>query len=127
MRIALVYEFPPFDTGLFEGARFLMAGGNAELLVRVAGHDDIVLNFACIRWHQFTALYNCTAEQVQTAYFKLVDLAQSHLLTKYIAEDRANAKAYKELHHFRVFLDGHGCHEVFAESASGSQRSPTDA
>ena len=37
---------------------------------------------------------------------------------KYIMADKAASKAYKELHHFRVFLDEHGCHELFAESFS---------
>jgi hypothetical protein len=118
MRIALVYKFPPFDTGLFDSAEFLMSGGNARLLIKVAEHSDIILQFKRVRWHEFTALYNCSAEQVKSAYFKLVRLDESELLTKYIVADRAVAKAYKELHHFRVFLDEHGCHELFAESFS---------
>jgi phosphoribosylformylglycinamidine (FGAM) synthase-like enzyme len=61
-------------------------------------------------------LPNCSAEQVKTAYFKLVRLDESKRLTEYIAADRSPRKAYRELHHFRVFLDEHGCHEIFAES-----------
>lgn len=122
MGIVLVYDFPAFDTGQFEGAAFSMAKGDAELVISVAEHDDIVLRFKRVRWHQFTALYNCTPEQVKSAYFKLVELKDSQSVAKYVSEDRASARAYRELHHFRVFLDEHGCHELFAESASGSQR-----
>jgi hypothetical protein len=115
MRNALVYDFPPFDTGLFDAAEFLMSGGNAQLLIKIAEHSNIILQFKHVRWHEFTALFNCSAEQVE-AYFKLVRLDESERLMKYIAADRAASKAYKELHHFRVFLDEHGCHELFAES-----------
>lgn len=118
MRVALVYDFPPFDTGLFEAAEFLMSGGNAQLIIKVAEHPEIIVQFKRVRWHEFTALYNCSAEQVKSAYFKLVRLDDSERLTAHMAADRAAAKAYKELHHFRVFLDEHGCHELFAESFS---------
>jgi hypothetical protein len=117
-RIALVYDFPPFDTGLFEAVEFLMSGGNARLLINVAEHSDIILQFQRVRCHEFTALYNCSAEQVKSAYFKLVRLDDSVRLMQYMMADRAVSKAYKELHHFRVFLDEHGCHELFAESFS---------
>jgi hypothetical protein len=118
MPAALVYDFPTFDTGLFNAAEFLMSGGDAQLLVKVAEHSDIILQFKRVRWHEFTALHNCSAEQVKTAYFKLVRLDESDRLAKYIMADKAASKAYKELHHFRVFLDEHGCHELFAESFS---------
>jgi hypothetical protein len=95
-----------------------MTDGNAWLLIRVAEHPDIILQFQRVRWHEFTALYNCSAEQVKSAYFKLVRLDDSERLTKYIVADRAASEAYKELHHFRVYLDEHGCHELFAESFS---------
>ena len=120
MRIALVYDFPPFDTGLFEAAEFLMSGGNARLLIKVAEHSEIIVQFKRVRWHEFTALYNCSSEQVESAFFKLVRLDDSERLTTYIAADRAARKAYKELHHFRVFLHEHGCHELFAESFSAA-------
>jgi hypothetical protein len=126
MGIALVYDFPPFDTGRFEGAAFSMANGDAELVVSVAQHEDIVLRFKRVRWHQFTALYNCSAVQVESAYFKLVELKGSDSVAKYMAHDRAGAKAYGELHHFRVFLDEHGCHELFVESANAAQRPKND-
>jgi len=121
MKTALVYDFPAFDTGQLEEATFSMAKGDAELVISVAGHGDIVLRFKRARWHQFTALYNCTPEQAKSAYFKLIELKDSQSVAKYVREDSASAKAYRELHHFRVFLDEHGCHELFAESASGHQ------
>jgi hypothetical protein len=127
MGISLVYDFPPFDTGQFEGAAFCMADGDAELVISVAREEDIVLRFKRARWHEFTALYNCSAEQVSSAYFKLVELEGSESVARYIASDRAGAKAYRELHHFRVFLDEHGCHELFAESAHASQKPKSQA
>jgi hypothetical protein len=123
MGIAVVYDFPSFDTGLFEGAAFSIANGDAQLVVHVAEHDDVVLSFKRVRWHEYTALYNCTTEQATSAYFKLVELEASLDVARYIAADRAARKAYRELHHYRVFLDEHGCHELFAESAHADQRS----
>jgi hypothetical protein len=123
MRVEMIYDFPPFVSGLFDAAEFLMSGGNARLLIKVAEHSDIILQFKRVRWHEFTALYNCSAEQAKTAYFKLVRLDESERLTQYILADRAVSKAYKELHHFRVFLDEHGCHELFAESSSAVPKS----
>jgi hypothetical protein len=115
---APVYDFPPFDTGLFAGAEFLLSGGNARLLIKVEEHSDIVLHFNRVRWHEFTATYNCSVEQVKSAYFKLVRLDDSERVKTFIMTDRATSKAYTKLHHFRVFLEGHGCHELFAESYS---------
>lgn len=37
-------------------------------------------------------------------------------LLAFVAADTASAKAYSELHHYRIFLDETGCHEVFAQS-----------
>lgn len=119
---ALIFDFPPFDTGLFEGAGFSMANGDAELVATVTGRDDVVLTFGRVRWHEFTALYNCTSDQVNSAYFKLVELKGSASVAKFVADDRSGRKAYRELRHFRVFLDEHGCHELFAESATGTAR-----
>jgi hypothetical protein len=42
MNFAVVYDFPPFDTGLFDDAEFAISGGNARLLIRVAEHSNIV-------------------------------------------------------------------------------------
>ena len=95
MRIALVYDFPPFETGLFDAAEFLYGARNARLLIKVAEHSNIIVQFKRVRWHEFTALYNCSAEQVKSAYFKLVRLDESERLTKYIAADRAASKAYR--------------------------------
>jgi len=115
--ISVVSEFPPFDTGQFEGAEFRMSQGDAELVVHVTGEPDVVVTFKRIRWHEYTALYNCSSDQVSGSYFKLTEVESSRALAAYMAADKASAKAYSELHHFRVFLDEHGCHEVFAQSA----------
>jgi len=120
--VATVAEFPRFDTGQFEGAEFLMARGNAELVTHVAGEDDVVVSFARVRWHEFTAVYNCSAEQLEGAYFSVAEVVGSGRLARYAREDKASAKAYRTLRHFRVFLDEHGCHEVFAESAALGRR-----
>jgi hypothetical protein len=120
--INTIAEFPSFDTGQFEGAEFHMSEGDAHLVAHMAGADDVVVTFRRIRWHEFTALYNCSSEQVQGAYFRLAEVVLSPTLASYIAADKASAKAYKELHHFRVFLDEHGCHEVYSQSADISVR-----
>lgn len=121
MRITPIYDFPRFDTGLFDGASFEMSGGDASLVVKVCQRDDIILGFRRVRWHEFTALYNCSPSQVE-AYFRLVELSDSEAVARYVSADSAGKKAYKSLHHYRVFLDDHGCHELFAESAHGPER-----
>jgi hypothetical protein len=55
---------------------------------------------------------------VKSAYFQLVEVIESRALFSFIDNDRAPRRAYKELHHFRIFLDETGCYELFAESAS---------
>jgi hypothetical protein len=61
-------------------------------------------------------LYNCSAEQINGAYFKLVEVPDSARLAEYVRNDKAPRKAYSELHHYRIFLAETGCHEVFAQS-----------
>lgn len=39
------------------------------------------------------------------------------LPVKMLGSDKSPLKAYKELHHYCIFLDETGCHEFFAESA----------
>ena len=123
MQVATVAGFPSFDTGQFEGAEFHMSRGDAQLGVHVAGEDDVAVSFKRVRWHEFTALYNCSPEQVSGSYFKLTEVESSPSLARYLAADKASAKAYKELHHYRVFLNEHGCHEVFAQFAGIDARS----
>lgn len=111
-RIAL----PPFDTGQYEDSEFLMFGGDALLSIHVQGLLPLKIAFFRVRWHQFTALYNCTPEQIEGTYFALAEIAPSPSLDAFVANDRAASKAYRELHHYRIFLDETGCHEVYAES-----------
>lgn len=109
------FDLPPFDTGRYEDSEFLMSAGNGLLTIRVDGMPPIKLSFERVRWHEFTALYNCSPEQVESAYFKVVEILHSHSLARYVANDRASRKAYRELHHYRIFLDETGCHELYAE------------
>lgn len=119
MHTALVYELPPFDTGQYEGCEFRMREGAASLHIHVAELGTLTVGFSRVRWHQFTVLPNCTAEMVSAAYFRLVEVASPELQA-FIAADSSSAKAYSELHHYRIFLDETGCHEVFAQSFSAS-------
>jgi len=119
MRISttFAYELPAFDAGQYEGCEFCMYSGDASLLIQVAELGTISIVFRRVRWHQFTALPNCTPEMVGGAYFRLVELSSS-AVNAFVAADASNARAYSDLHHYRIFLDETGCHEVFAESFS---------
>lgn len=111
----VVISLPEFDTGRYAESEFLMSGGDAVLTIHVEGMAPIKIRFLRVRWHQFTALYNCTAEQIKSAYFAVAEIRQSSSLAAYVANDSASAKAYRELHHYRICLDETGCHEVYAE------------
>jgi hypothetical protein len=113
-----VAELPRFDTGQYTGCEFSISGGDARLTLRFAELPPFEIKFHRARWHQFTALPNCDAESVKSAYFRLVEVMESSALSIFIDGDRAPKRAYKELHHYRIFLDETGCHELFAESAS---------
>jgi hypothetical protein len=113
-----VAELPKFDTGQYESCEFSMSGGNARLAIHFAELPPFEINFHRARWYQFTALPNCEAELIKDAYFRLVEVVDSRVLSSFIDGDRAPKKAYKQLHHYRIFLDETGCHEVFAESTS---------
>jgi hypothetical protein len=113
-----VITLPEFDTGRYEGCDFLMSGGDARLTIRVSGIAPISIQFGRARWHQFTALYNCSAEQMQGCYFVLAELIDSPAVIAYSTNDKAGVKGYRELHHYRIFLDETGCHELFAESCA---------
>jgi hypothetical protein len=117
-----IAELPKFDTGQYEGCEFSIPGGDAKLTIRFAELPPFEINFYRTRWHQFTALPNCDAELVKSAYFRLVEVMESCALSSFIDGDRAPRKAYKELHHYRIFLDETGCHELFAESAYPPER-----
>ena len=111
-----VVSFPKFDTGQYEGSDLLMSEGDAVLTVRIAEMAPFRVSFSRVRWHQFTALGNCSPDQIQGAYFSVVEVEDSPALANYIRNDRASVKAYHELHHYRVFLDETGCHELYAET-----------
>lgn len=118
MQASVVSELPAFDTGQYEDCEFAMSGGGATLTLHVAELPPICFRFSKVRWHQFTALYNCTPEMVSDAYFRLVEYRDSPALKTFISQDRSGAKAYAMLSHYRIFLDETGCHEVFAESVA---------
>lgn len=112
-----IIELPKFNTGQYEGFEFQMSQGDANLTLLISELPTIRIIFSRIRWHEFTALPNCSREMIQTAYFRLVEIIDSVSLKSFIANDRSAAKAYRELHHYRIFLDESGCHELFAQAA----------
>lgn len=118
MRCEQVAELPKFDTGQYEGCEFSLSGGDAKLTIRFTELPPFEINFYRARWHQFTALPNCDAELIKDAYFRLVEVTESRALSSFIDDDRAPRKAYTQLHHYRIFLDETGCHELFAEAAA---------
>ena len=54
---------------------------------------------------------------IEGSYFTLSEVVPSPALDAYVRSDTASSKGYSVLNHYRIFLDGTGCHEVFAESA----------
>jgi hypothetical protein len=96
-----------------------MSAGNAQLLIGVAEQSNIVLKFQRVRWHEFTAVYNCSTDQIQSAYFKLMRLDDSERLAKYVMADGAAPKAYTQLHHFRISLRKRGKEEPTLAGSSG--------
>ena len=113
-------DLPAFDTGEYEGCEFRMLDGGATLSLSIAERVPFIISFSRVRWHEFTALPNCTPDQIRTAYFKLVDLGSTGRLEAFLAADTEANKAYSSLRHFRIFLDETGCHEFLAESAWAS-------
>ncbi len=113
-RVAI--ELPDFDTGQYEGCEFHMSEGDALLSLHIAELPDFKIRFQRVRWHRYTQLYSCNETWVRDAYFRLIEVDQTELLNDFIQSDRSHQKPYAELHHFRIFLDETGCHEVFAEA-----------
>jgi hypothetical protein len=113
-----IVKLPRFDTGQYEDCEFLMSGGGAKLTIRFSELPAFEINFYRARWHQFTPLPNCDAEVIEGAYFRLVEVIQSSALSSFLDGNRAPRKAYKQLRHYRIFLDETGCHDLFAESVS---------
>ena len=103
----------------FEAVSFEIAQGDGVLMLGDPEHPpEPRLKFRRLRWHQFTALYNCGPDMIREAYQRLIEYPDSREVATYISQDRAAVKAYKELHHYRVFIDEHGCHDIYAESVS---------
>ena len=117
MATKTIIELPKFDTGQYEEFEFQMSLGDASLTLLISEIPAVRMKFSRVRWHEFTALPNCSVEMIQTAYFRLVEITDSDSLKSFVKSDRSTAKAYRELHHYRIFLDESGCHEVFAEAA----------
>nr|WP_315467689.1 hypothetical protein [uncultured Undibacterium sp.] len=118
MAATTVIELPEFDTGLYEGYDFLISSGGALLTLKLAEMENFSIRFDRVRWHQFTALPNCTTEMIQDAYFRLVEYKESPNVGMFIRGDKLGGAAYSKLSHYRIFLDETGCHEVYAESAT---------
>lgn len=116
--IKQILETPSVDTGQITDLIFTMKSGSATLTLRFSEHSDFSINFTRVRWHKFTAIYNCSSDMIGRFYHRLCEISDSQELDIYIKSDRASRKAYHSLHHFRIFIDEIGCHEIFAESAS---------
>jgi hypothetical protein len=110
-------ELPPFDTGQYEGSRFVMDRGDAWLTVRLAELPSATIVFRCVKWHQFTALHSCSPESITAAYFRLVEISPSPRVEGILHAERSVPVGYRELHHYMIFLDETGCHEVVSEAA----------
>jgi len=113
----VVINLPQFDTGQYEDCEFRMVRGNATLTLLLAELPLFNIEFRRVRWHRYTQLHNCEIAWIESAYFRLIEVPAKDMLAQFIANDSSTPKSYKELHHYRIFLDETGCHEVFAESA----------
>jgi hypothetical protein len=118
MPATLFMDLPQFDTGQYESCEFVMSGGGATLTLHLANLSSFSIRFNKVRWHQFTALPNCTPEMIRDAYFRIAEYKDSLAVANFIQKDSSPIKAYGELRHYRIFFDETGCHEVFAESAT---------
>jgi hypothetical protein len=112
-----IFELPEFDTGQYEGCELHMVGGSAALVFHVAELTDFEIRFTNVRWQRYTQLYSCESSWIAQAYFRLIEVSPLELLASFLKSDRSTQRAYKELHHFRIFLDETGCYEFFAETA----------
>jgi len=114
-----IIELPQFDTGQYGGCEFSMTKGNALLVLHLSGLPDFRIHFQNVRWHRYTQLYSCDVSMVKDAYFRVIEVSPTEVLESFLGTDRSypSRSAYRKLHHFRIFLDETGCHEVLAESA----------
>ncbi len=114
----MIITLPKFDTGQYEGCDFLMTQSSARLVIKFSEIPNVSINFDRVRWHQFTALPNCSLEMIQGAYSKLIEVNNSLELRQFLDQDRSIRKAYDHLSHYRIFLEDTGCHEIFAQQVS---------
>jgi hypothetical protein len=96
-----------------------MRGGDSVLTIKLSGRPNFSIEFKRTRWHRFTQLHSCKHQWIEQAYFRVVEIDAAEALNQFLAADASSIRAYKKLHHYRIFLDETGCHEVFAESAHG--------
>jgi hypothetical protein len=111
-----ILELPQFDTGQYDGCEFHMVGGDAILKLLLSEHPAFSMQFRRVRWHRYTQLHSCDASWINEAYFRLVEVSPTEAVAAFMKADTSSVKPYPELHHYRIFLDETGCHEVFAES-----------
>ena len=116
MALRTVLNLATFDTGQYDGCEFHMAAGDATLTLLLSELPPFSMQFRRVRWHRYTQLHSCDPSWVQEAYFRLVEVSPTEELTAFVKADTSSVKPYSELHHYRIFLDETGCHEVFAES-----------
>lgn len=119
MLASIVMELQKFDTGQYEGCDFFMSGGDAILTLYFSEMPPLQIQLKKVRWHQFTAFYNCSLDMINDGYFRVVEYANSSAVKQFIKQDRATLKSYARLSHYRIFLDATGCHEVYAEAVIG--------
>ncbi|MYM73821.1 hypothetical protein GTP56_16645 [Duganella sp. FT134W] len=117
-QVKTIFELPEFDTGQYEGSELHMVDGNAALVLHVAELPLLEMRFTNVRWHRYTQLYCCETSWIAHAYFKLIEVSPLEELARFLQSDRSTRRAYKQLHHFRIFLDETGCYEFFAETAA---------
>lgn len=113
----VIFLLPAFDTGQFAGQRFVAEGSEAKLTIHIIEVGDIAIVFKRVRWFEFTPLFSVSITMVKEAYFRLVEIENSGKVAEIQKADGERAP-YKELHHYRIFLDEAGCFDVAAESAS---------
>jgi hypothetical protein len=141
--VSSVWKTRAPSTAFLEGERFeKLADGNCVLSFEYEGENDEIVRgrllFDGVEAFRFTCLNACTAEMVNIAYDKLVDIGQSEWLTS-VSEQLRNYNAalrspnaqhsmevqthldcylidVEKLRHFAVFFDGGPCYEFICQN-----------